>query len=697
MFEFNIIKRYLLPRRKQLSLSLVGLMSVFVISLVVWLLILFLSVTEGIETTWLKRLTALNGPVRIIPTEAYYNSYYYQVDSLSSNSNYTYKSIRDKLLSKDSDPYNPDFDETLPIYLPEKLENEKGQALDLVKDLFATLSSLQDQQKISHFQEYETAGCMLKLGLLRQTGPFNNNLDQTFISQASYVTSLAESSSAFHDLIMSPRPTDLNNLLFLSSFGENHTQEDAPMPNKTGPDKTGQTSTEKAKVRAILSNIDLKAVTLFSNCFNLPHESIKGSLTAYANIRFDSLSHIIIASSKKSAFSTGSLERGTLYREGESIYFETAEKRYTVEHYTPITLLEDKVADASIIENSLLSADTLSDVLLSLSFSLQGELFSFSAPFQDVEIADVRVKTTFSSPPPVPPPWAYQVNGICYLPSGGILLPKNMQDSHICLGDTGHLAYSAPTNTMVQEQRIKASVAGFYDPGVMAVGARSIITDYDTVHTISSASKNLALDELMASGVQVWLKNLKKAKTITEEIESALEKQGLSEFWRVVPFYEYDFAKDLMTQFQSDRYLFMLVGVIILTVACCNILSLLLLLVNDKRYEIGVMLSLGARRRSLAVIFGSIGALIGMLSALLGSLFAYLTLKNLDSLVHFLNVLEGQQAFNAAFYGESLPSKLSSASLLFILITTPILSIFAGLVPARKACKICPYTILRSQ
>jgi len=52
LFELSIARKYLLPRKRQISLSLISIMSVGVISLVVWLVLVFLSVIAGIEKGW---------------------------------------------------------------------------------------------------------------------------------------------------------------------------------------------------------------------------------------------------------------------------------------------------------------------------------------------------------------------------------------------------------------------------------------------------------------------------------------------------------------------------------------------------------------------------------------------------------------------------------------------------------------------
>ncbi len=133
MFELSVALKYLIPRRKQLSVSLIALMSVVVISLVVWLILIFLSVTEGIEKNWLGKLTSLNAPLRITPTEQYYSSYYYLADNYSAASRFTSKNISEKATSLASDPYSPDEDAGLPRGFPIPERDSQGELKDPVK------------------------------------------------------------------------------------------------------------------------------------------------------------------------------------------------------------------------------------------------------------------------------------------------------------------------------------------------------------------------------------------------------------------------------------------------------------------------------------------------------------------------------------------------------------------------------------
>jgi lipoprotein-releasing system permease protein len=231
----------------------------------------------------------------------------------------------------------------------------------------------------------------------------------------------------------------------------------------------------------------------------------------------------------------------------------------------------------------------------------------------------------------------------------------------------------------------------------MAIGNKCILAPANVVHLINTTSQVEHFDKTSSAGFAVWMKDIKLAPDLAKKLQIRLKEAQIDQYWKVSTYKEYDFAKDLLQQFQSDRYLFTLIGLVILLVACSNIISFLVILVNDKKQEIGILQALGAPRKSIAFIFGGLGAALGILSSFVGVGAALLTLKNLDKLVQFLSFLQGHDAFNAVFFGSSLPHELSFQALLFVLVITPILSLIAGLIPAWKACRLSPSAILRSE
>lgn len=279
----------------------------------------------------------------------------------------------------------------------------------------------------------------------------------------------------------------------------------------------------------------------------------------------------------------------------------------------------------------------------------------------------------------------------------GVLLPKSFQDGGVLIGDRGYISYAATTTSSVQEQRLSVYVAGFYDPGIMAVGNRCVLAPSAVVRAIHSSQGAYTLDRAQSNGIQVWIKECTAAESVKAELQAEFDRLGISRYWKISSFRDYDFAKDLLMQFQSDKYLFTLIGSIILMVACCNIISLLVLLVNDKRREIGILQAMGASGRSIAGIFALCGAAMGVLSCLIGTLAAVFTLQHIDSLVKLLSFIQGHEALNSIFYGKTLPHTPSQDALLFVLIATPLISLLAGLVPAVKASRLKPSEILRSE
>ena len=111
MYEIRTALSYLIPRKGQLSISVVGLIAVLVIQAITWLILVFFSTTEGIETRWSQKIIGVVGPMRIVPTPAYFDSPYHQLDLYSSHHNFTperLSTIRQSL------SYDPPSDPPLP-------------------------------------------------------------------------------------------------------------------------------------------------------------------------------------------------------------------------------------------------------------------------------------------------------------------------------------------------------------------------------------------------------------------------------------------------------------------------------------------------------------------------------------------------------------------------------------------------------
>lgn len=88
MFEVRTALTYLLPRKGQMSVSVVGLIAVLVVAAITWLVLVFFSTTEGFESRWTQKIVGILGPLRVVPTPEYFESPYHRLDLYSGRSGF---------------------------------------------------------------------------------------------------------------------------------------------------------------------------------------------------------------------------------------------------------------------------------------------------------------------------------------------------------------------------------------------------------------------------------------------------------------------------------------------------------------------------------------------------------------------------------------------------------------------------------
>jgi lipoprotein-releasing system permease protein len=684
MFELSIALKYLIPRRRHLSVTLIAIMSVGVISLVVWLLLVFLSVTDGMEKTWLKKLTDLNAPVRITPTPAYFTSYYYKIDTLSSASQFSYKTLAEKRIAPVSDPYDPEEDPELPSYFPIANKDPNGALLDPVKGLESILLQMQKQKKNFVFQDYEMSGATLKLQLLRNKGvdPFTSGQESlNFLTQVSYLATPPSSDAALDSLLLSPSLQDIQHLFFLAGYRLDGVLSDTKLEAHLSQEKFQENA------QKLFDWVTITSFTTIPSHFYLPASMLpQKPLCVHGFFHGNTPIKLKIPLAGDKIPQDSEWKVGKLQKTSEGILlsfpgipsFTVSDDRFLLDGPLTLEVKEKKEANTP--------PKKIQDLRFSVLSTLQNQKIEGILPWKHLLIHSFTLNRTSQ------PIWKEQDPKAV-----GILLPKGFHDNGVLIGDLGFLAYTSSTTSAAQELRSPIFVAGFYDPGLLSVGNRCLLVPRTITQAINSAGSSFSFDKIELNGFQVWIESPMQATEIKKEIEERLKRAGIDSYWKISTYKDYDFAKDLLQQFQSDKYLFSLVGIIILLVACCNILSFLILLVSDKKQEIAILQTMGASKKSVAIIFSTCGIFVGMAGSILGVFAAVVTLSNIDTLVHILSNLQGQEAFHQTFYGANLPSALSSQAALFVAIATPILSALAGLIPAMKACKINPSSVLRSE
>ncbi len=703
MFELSVACKYLIPRRRQLSVSIISLISVLVIALVVWLIVVFFSVTDGLEKSWIHKLTALTAPVRITPTDAYYNSYYYQIDNVSEAANYSSKTIREKREASLTDPYDPEVDEEVPSYWAPPDLDAHGSLKDLVKLVYTSLEEIHGVPGL-HSQDFELTATHIRLKLIRSSTALHThqgygNTTQSALSYPAYLGNFEGNNRNLGQTLLPIQERDLNNFLNLIEFTADETNEEFENERKMFHAEALQ-----KRLHRFFQVITVKQLKTRTTGWSLPRHlwPAHANWEAVAILKDQQVIRIIIPQHaqqrvhlQKELEEQGltvlpvqiRLEEGTLTATSPQLPEQILPPRF------PLTLAGGTSFAAQLNSTSIDNAKRLQDVRFEVEIPIQNSVLTGQVFYRGLEIAA-------DSLPQASPPWIHQEQAAFVLPKDpeigeGVLLPKSFRDAGVLIGDRGSLSYLAPTASLLQEQLIPIYVAGFYDPGIIPIGGKFILANQEITSLIRASHQQ---DDKTATtnGINVRFDKLEHADQVKTQLMQAFKAKGIQRYWTIETYREYEFTKEIIKELQSQKNLFMLIALVIIVVACSNIISMLIILVNDKKMEIGILRSMGASSKSIALIFGLSGAAIGVLGSVIGILGAILTLRYLNVLIGWLSRLQGHDMFNASFYGQVLPHELSFEALSFVLAATVFISLLAGIVPAIKACLLRPSQILRT-
>ncbi|WP_130834733.1 lipoprotein-releasing ABC transporter permease subunit LolE [[Erwinia] mediterraneensis] len=149
---------------------------------------------------------------------------------------------------------------------------------------------------------------------------------------------------------------------------------------------------------------------------------------------------------------------------------------------------------------------------------------------------------------------------------------------------------------------------------------------------------------------------------------------------------------------QMIRAIMYLAMILVIGVACFNIVSTLVMAVKDKSSDIAVLRTLGAKDGLIRAIFIWYGLLAGLLGSLSGVVFGVLAALNLTALVSGLEKLSGHHLLAGDIYFiDFLPSELHWLDVISVLVTAIVLSLVASWYPARRASRIEPARVLSGQ
>ncbi|MEI7812155.1 MAG: ABC transporter permease [Ignavibacteria bacterium] len=201
--------------------------------------------------------------------------------------------------------------------------------------------------------------------------------------------------------------------------------------------------------------------------------------------------------------------------------------------------------------------------------------------------------------------------------------------------------------------------------------------DYDlkSVFISLESSRELFGMNGKTQGYEVRLDDINNSQQIKAELMGRLDKKA----FRVSSWY--DLHKDLYSMMQIERWAAYIIVSLIIAIAAFNVLGSLAMSVIEKKKDIGILRSMGAKDKSVLRIFMFEGMLIGLTGTLTGGVLGVAVVMA-QKYLKFYSLDPGKYIIDA------LPVELRAMDFLAVAGMALFLSFLASLYPARRSIKV---------
>lgn len=164
-------------------------------------------------------------------------------------------------------------------------------------------------------------------------------------------------------------------------------------------------------------------------------------------------------------------------------------------------------------------------------------------------------------------------------------------------------------------------------------------------------------------------------------------------------YYTRDWTRSYGNLYQAIRMEKAMIGLLLLlivAVAAFNIISTLVMVVNDKRGDIAILRTLGSTPGQIMRIFMVQGTVIGVVGTAIGAAVGILAALNVSAAIAGLERLIGHKFLNAdVYFIDYLPSRILAEDVWMVCGAALVLSFLATLYPAWRAARTQPAEALR--
>ncbi len=191
------------------------------------------------------------------------------------------------------------------------------------------------------------------------------------------------------------------------------------------------------------------------------------------------------------------------------------------------------------------------------------------------------------------------------------------------------------------------------------------------------------------TGIRLKLDDLFEAPALASQLQTTLGDNFVVKDWG-------DENKALFQVMKTERIVMFFILFLIVLVAVFNLVSTLVMVVNDKQSDIAILRTQGMSANKIRRIFMVQGTIIGFVGALLGAILGVLLAANVGTVLSGIESLFNIQIMSPdVFVDSTLPTLIKAPQVIGIAVLAFVLAILATLYPASRAAKVQPAGALR--
>ncbi|HAT8716116.1 TPA: lipoprotein-releasing ABC transporter permease subunit [Legionella pneumophila subsp. pneumophila] len=261
----------------------------------------------------------------------------------------------------------------------------------------------------------------------------------------------------------------------------------------------------------------------------------------------------------------------------------------------------------------------------------------------------------------------------------GIILGKGLADSlGVMIGDK--VTIMIPQATVTPAGMIPR-FKRFTVVGVFSAGTGFNFDTKLAFINIEDAQKLMQMDKNDVSGIKMKINNVYKAPELSYELSDLLGEGYQVGNWtqQFGAFFE---------AVKMEKTMMFMILLLIIAVAAFNLVSSLVMVVNDKQAEIAILRTIGATPSTILWVFIVQGMMVGLVGTVLGLLGGLVLANNATEIVNALQSFFQVKVLSSSIYFvDYLPSKIMFRDLWQVCTMALLMSFAATIYPAWRASK----------